>query len=152
MADERTLTVSVVTPDGSAYEGAARSVVVPAFDGEVGFYPQHAPFLGVLGHGELRVTPAEGSAAQYFYLAGGVVQVADDTVSVLAEVVEPARAVDAHAARKRLDELLATPAEPGQVEQRLDALDDARARIRTAERAARRGQLTAKETLEQPVE
>ena len=33
MSDARTLTVSVVTPEGAAYEGEAAHVVAPAFDG-----------------------------------------------------------------------------------------------------------------------
>ena len=51
MADTHTLKVAVVTPEGAAYEGEASSLVAPAFDGEIAFYPSHAPFVGVLGQG-----------------------------------------------------------------------------------------------------
>ena len=152
MTDPRTLQVSVVTPEGAAYEGAAASVVAPAFDGEVAFYPAHAPFVGVLGHGELRVTHPGGSTVEYFYLAGGVVQVADDVVSILAETVIPVAELDAEDAQKRLDEALAAEAR-GRVEidARMERQEDARARIRTAERARERGTLTAEQVLQQPV-
>ena len=57
---QRTLKVSVVTPEGAAYDGEAAHVVAPAFDGEMAFYPMHAPLVGVLGYGELRVTRTDG--------------------------------------------------------------------------------------------
>ncbi len=151
MAD-RTLTVSVVTPEGAAYEGQALSVVAPAFDGEMAFYPMHAPLVGVLGYGELRVTRTDNQT-EHFYLAGGVVQVANDEVTILAESVVPAPDVDDGEARKMLDDALATQA-VGEIE--LDArqaqMDDARARIRIAERSKTRREPTAREILEQPVE
>jgi F-type H+-transporting ATPase subunit epsilon len=152
VTDPRTLQVSVVTPEGAAYEGAAQSVVAPAFDGEVAFHPMHAPFVGVLGHGELRVTPVEGEV-EYFYLAGGVVQVADDVVAILAETVIPVAELDAADAQRRLDEALASEAR-GRVEidARMERQEDSRARLRTAERAHARGTLTAEQVLQQPVE
>ncbi|MDA1194405.1 MAG: ATP synthase F1 subunit epsilon [Planctomycetota bacterium] len=149
---KRMLTVSVVTPEGAAYEGAAAHVVAPAFDGEMAFYPTHAPLVGVLGFGELRVTRPDGEV-EYFYLAGGVVQVADDEVSILAESVTPARKLDANVARKALDDALATPATGEvEIEARLRRADDARARLRVAARAAEHGHLTADQILSQPVQ
>ena len=59
-ANSNALQVSVVTPEGAAYEGEAANVVAPAFDGEVAFYPMHAPYVGVLGFGELRITRPDG--------------------------------------------------------------------------------------------
>jgi F-type H+-transporting ATPase subunit epsilon len=94
------LHVGVVTPEGAAYVGLARWVVVPAHDGEVAFHPGHAPFVGALGFGELRIVTPEGE--RRFYLEGGVVQVVDDAVAVLAEDVVPAASVDADAARRDL--------------------------------------------------
>ncbi len=149
---QRTLTVSVVTPEGAAYEGEATHVVAPAFDGEMAFYPMHAPLVGVLGYGELRVTRTDGQT-EYFYLAGGVVQVADDEVSILAESVTPAADLSIAQAEKDLAAALSTSA-VGEVEldARLERTDDARAQLRAAGRAKDRGQLTAEEILEQPVE
>ena len=69
MADTQMLKVSVVTPEGAAYEGDASSLVAPAFDGEIAFYPMHAPFVGVLGNGELRITRAADGVTECFYLA-----------------------------------------------------------------------------------
>lgn len=149
----RNLTLSVVTPEGAAYEGKAKHLVAPAFDGEIAFYPMHAPFVGVLGFGELRITRASDGVTEYFYLAGGVVQVADDAVTILAEAVTPTAELDESEARARLADAIAMPAEGDVgIDARLEAMDDARARIRVARRNAERGSLSATETVAQPVE
>jgi len=147
-----TLTVSVVTPEGAAYEGEAAHVVAPAFDGEMAFYPQHAPLVGVLGYGELRVTRTDGET-EYFYLAGGVVQVADNEVSILAEAVTPASELSMAGAERALAAALATPATGAlEMDARDKATADARARLAAAGRADDRGHLTPDEILDLPVE
>ncbi len=81
------LKVSVVSPEATLFEGDATSVVAPAFDGEVGILPSHAPMITVLGQGPLRV---EGSTPARFTVSGGFVQVVDDTVRVVTEKATPA--------------------------------------------------------------
>jgi F-type H+-transporting ATPase subunit epsilon len=80
------LTVALITPGATVFEGEADMVVVPAWDGEVGFLRDHAPMMALLGEGSMRVT-LEGKE-QRFHLAGGFVQVADNVVSVLTERAE----------------------------------------------------------------
>ncbi len=76
------LHVSVISPEAVLYEGAADSVVAPAFDGEVGILTGHAPMLTLLGAGELRLGGASG---RRFQVEGGFLQVADDQVRVVTE-------------------------------------------------------------------
>ncbi|MDJ0522454.1 MAG: ATP synthase F1 subunit epsilon [Planctomycetota bacterium] len=152
MAEHTSLNVSVVTPEGSAYEGEAHHVVAPAFDGEMAVYPLHAPMVAVLGRGELRVTRTDG-AQQNFYLSGGVLQVSRDEVSILAEAVTPSREVDVAAAEAELAEAMATPAVGEvEIEARMTRIDEARSRIRVAGRSADRNVPTADQILEKPVE
>lgn len=87
MADRR-LTVSLVTPERTLFEGAADMVVAPAWDGEVGILPSHAPMLVLLGRGELRVR--QGNLEERFLVAGGFLEVAGDVVTVLSEHTEAA--------------------------------------------------------------
>ena len=95
MADHATatgaqaLTVRIVTPEAMVFDGRAEVVVVPSHDGETAFLPGHAAFVGLLGAGELRFETAAGT--QHHFLQGGVVQVVDDVVTVLAESVDPRR-------------------------------------------------------------
>ena len=46
------LSVRVVSPEKVVFEGDARALVAPAWDGKVGILPGHAPFLSLLGAGE----------------------------------------------------------------------------------------------------
>ncbi len=47
--------VSVVTPDGSAYEGPAEMLVVPGAAGDIGVLARHAPLIATLRAGSTRV-------------------------------------------------------------------------------------------------
>ena len=84
-----TLTVSVISPERVLFEGPAKSVVAPGFDGEVGILPMHAPMMTLLGKGTLRVEASEGGS-QRFSVDGGFLQVAEDHVRVVTEKATPA--------------------------------------------------------------
>jgi F-type H+-transporting ATPase subunit epsilon len=77
------LTVAIISPESTVYEGTADMVVAPAWDGEVGVLRGHAPMLVILGDGEMRLT--SGGTVQRFHVTGGFMQVADDVVTVLSE-------------------------------------------------------------------
>lgn len=82
--------VFVVTPERALYDGEAASVIAPAYDGLVGVLPRHAPFLSLLGTGDLVLRTPEGEVR--FHVAGGFVQVVENVVRVVAEKAEPAAA------------------------------------------------------------
>lgn len=81
------LTVSVISPERVLFEGQVDSVVAPAFDGEVGILPMHAPMMTLLGKGTLSLGP--GGSAGRFAVQGGFMQVVNDTVRVVTERAEP---------------------------------------------------------------
>ena len=76
----------VVTPEQVVFDGTARSLVAPAWDGWVGILPGHAPFLTLMGQGPLTVEPASGSRRE-FAIAGGVMKVESNEVTILADRV-----------------------------------------------------------------
>jgi len=80
------LTVAVISPEQTVFEGTAASVVAPAFDGEVGILPGHAPMLTLLGEGVLRI----GGDVRV-RVKGGFVQVAANVVRVVTEQAEAVR-------------------------------------------------------------
>ena len=86
------LRVSVISPERVLFEGEARSVVAPAFDGEVGILSHHAPMVTLLGSGVLRLEGGSGGD-QRFAVEGGFLQVADDEVRVVTERASSAAAV-----------------------------------------------------------
>jgi F-type H+-transporting ATPase subunit epsilon len=75
--------VEIITPDKALFKGDATSVTVPGMDGRMGFLEGHAPLITVLKAGDVKVTTANGS--EVFTVKGGVVEVLDNTVMVLAE-------------------------------------------------------------------
>lgn len=80
--------VTIISPDRKVYDGEAASVVAPAFDGEVGIWPRHAPFVTLLGAGRLVVREEAGGAVQQFRVRGGFLQVRDNVVRVVTEHAE----------------------------------------------------------------
>jgi len=75
--------VTVIAPDRPIFDGEAEAVSAPAYDGQVGILPRHAPFLTLLGDGRLTVRAADGTKT--FQVRGGFLQVVDNTVRVVAE-------------------------------------------------------------------
>lgn len=75
--------VSVISPERTIFEGDADSIVVPAWDGQLGVMKGHAPMLVLLGEGDMHIK--SGGSDQHFKISGGFMQVADDVVTVLSE-------------------------------------------------------------------
>lgn len=97
----KSLTVSLVTPEKLAFEGQAEFVVLPAYAGEMGILPGHAPFLVELAPGEARVT--EQGQVRNFAVSGGFAEIKDNKVSLFAETAELAESIDAERARQALE-------------------------------------------------
>ena len=79
-----TLAVRLVSPVEEVYRGEAASIVAPAWDGMVGILPGHAAFITLLGHGQMAID-VPGGGSRTFYVAGGVLEVEGDEVTVLVE-------------------------------------------------------------------
>ncbi|MEJ2011604.1 MAG: ATP synthase F1 subunit epsilon [Anaerolineales bacterium] len=98
----------IVTQDKLLFEGPADIVVVPGSEGEMGILPNHSPLLTTLDFGVLRVR-YQGEE-QAFTIAGGVLEVRPDVVTVLADVGEDVDQIDearAEEAKRRAERMLA---------------------------------------------
>ena len=80
--------VTVISPESAIFDGEADAVTAPAYDGQVGILPRHAPFMTLLGQGPLVVT--SGSTSRRFMVTGGFLQAVNNTVRVVAEQVKGA--------------------------------------------------------------
>jgi F-type H+-transporting ATPase subunit epsilon len=78
------LKVRVVSPEATVFEGDASAVVAPAWDGQVGILPNHAPMLALVGAGVLNVD-RPGGGSDSFHVAGGVLKVEGNQVTLLTE-------------------------------------------------------------------
>lgn len=97
----------IVSQDRIVYQGDADIVVLPGAGGEMGILPNHSPVLSVLQFGVISVR-SKGEE-QYFTVAGGVVEVQPDQVTVLADAAENVKEIDvqrAEEARRRAEVLL----------------------------------------------
>ena len=128
MAD--TLHLEIVTAGGAAVDTQAVQVTLPLADGEADVLPGHAPLLGALVSGVVRYTA--GGAEHYCAVSPGTVNVAANTVTVLARTAEPAPDIDlprAEAALRRAESDLETRGMEMNVSAPEAALARARARI-----------------------
>ena len=98
---QRRLTLELVTPERVAFGGAVESVVLPAWEGEMGILPGHMDFLVQLQAGEVRFV--EGGESKHFAVSGGFAEIKDDKVSLFAETAEMAENIDAERARQALE-------------------------------------------------
>jgi F-type H+-transporting ATPase subunit epsilon len=78
--------ITVISPEASIFEGEAEAVIAPAYDGQVGILPHHAPFMTLLGQGTLIVRT--GGTARRFSVRGGFLQTLNNTVRIVAEEVK----------------------------------------------------------------
>src|SRR5476651_2545805 len=106
-----TIHVDVVSAEESIYSGEAEFVVLPGELGELGIYPKHTPLVTRIKPGTVRIKPAGGGEEELIFVAGGVLEVQPNVITVLADT-----AIRGH----DLDEGKATEA--------LKAAEEARAR------------------------
>lgn len=78
------LSVRVVSPEMTVFQGEATSLVAQAWDGKVGILPGHAPFVSLLGGGTLDID-LPGGGSESFFLNRGVLKVEDNQVTILSE-------------------------------------------------------------------
>jgi F-type H+-transporting ATPase subunit epsilon len=92
------LHVRVVSPEKVVFEGEASALVAPAWDGQVGILPNHAPMLALVGSGRLHIEKVGGGSVD-FHVAGGVLKVERNQVTLLTEYAgsEPPAVVPASA-------------------------------------------------------
>ena len=100
MADERRkLDVSLVTPEGAAYEGEAEMIIVPGEAGEIGVLARPAPLPAMLKAGPTRAHPGDGEVRE-FATGPGFFQVLEDRAVALADDAGPPGEIDAPRARR----------------------------------------------------
>ncbi len=99
---EGTFHCSVVTPERAVLETDARSVVLPAHDGEVGIMRGHSPLLARMGIGLLRVQAADGTKTEFF-VDGGFAQMVENKLTILTEQARPPADLDASEADSLLE-------------------------------------------------
>ena len=80
-----TIHVDVVSAEASIYSGEAEFVVLPGEAGELGIYPRHTPLITRIKPGSVRIKPAGGGEEELIFVAGGILEVQPQVITVLAD-------------------------------------------------------------------
>ena len=99
----RRFDVSLVTPEGAAYEGEAEMIVVPGAAGEIGVLARHAPLVATLKAGSTRVHVSEGDVQEYA-TGPGFFKVELDRAIALVDDAVLATEIDDARAKAQLEE------------------------------------------------
>jgi F-type H+-transporting ATPase subunit epsilon len=94
--------VSVVTPDGPAYEGDAQMIIVPGAAGEIGVLARHAPLIATLKAGSTRVHLSDTEILE-FATGPGFFQVLQDRAIALVDDAVEAAKIDHVRAQEQLE-------------------------------------------------
>src|ERR1700746_960185 len=103
MPDHPLFPVSVVTPEGPAFEGEAEMLIVPGAAGEIGVLARHAPLVAMLQAGSTRVHTGDGDV-QEFATGPGFFQVLENRAIALVDDAVAAGEIDEARARTQLEE------------------------------------------------
>ena len=95
--------VSLVTPDGTIFEGDAEMLIVPGAAGEIGVLARHAPLVATLKAGATRVHLG-GEHVEEFATGPGFFTVQLDRAIALVDHAVKASEIDREAAERMLEE------------------------------------------------
>jgi F-type H+-transporting ATPase subunit epsilon len=96
--------VSLVTPEGPAFEGEIEMLIVPGADGEIGVLARHAPLIATLKAGSTRIYLDRNTEEFREFATGpGFFKVEQDRAIALVDDAVDAREIDDVRAREQLE-------------------------------------------------
>jgi F-type H+-transporting ATPase subunit epsilon len=105
VATGKTFALSLVTPDGAAFEGEVEMLIVPGDAGEIGVLARHAPLVAMLKAGSTRIYRDRDSQDVLEFATGpGFFKVEQDRALALVDDAVEAREIDDARAREQLEE------------------------------------------------
>src|ERR1700761_2779694 len=105
-----TLHVDVVSAEEEIFSGEAEFVALPGEAGELGIFPKHTPLIPRIKPGAVRIKVPGKSEDEFVFVAGGILEVQPDVVTVLADTAIRGADLDeskAAEAKKSAEEALA---------------------------------------------
>ncbi|MBN9427157.1 MAG: F0F1 ATP synthase subunit epsilon [Burkholderiales bacterium] len=105
-----TIHVDVVSAESSIFEGQAEFVALPGEAGELGIYPQHTPLITRIRPGAVRIKVPGQADEEFVFVAGGILEVQPNRVTVLADTAIRGHDLDeakAEQAKREAEEALA---------------------------------------------
>jgi F-type H+-transporting ATPase subunit epsilon len=100
----KTFELSLVTPEGAAFEGEVEMLVVPGDAGEIGILARHAPLVAMLKAGSTRIYRDRDSGEVMEFATGpGFFKVEQDRALALVDDAVEAREIDSSRAEEQLE-------------------------------------------------
>ena len=94
--------LSIITPEGAAYENVVEYAVVPGVEGELGILARHTPLIAAVKRGILRLK--RGVETNYLVIGEGFLEVtAEETVLLADTAVQAESLEDARKIRRRIE-------------------------------------------------
>jgi F-type H+-transporting ATPase subunit epsilon len=105
VAEGKRFALSLVTPDGAAFEGEVEMLIVPGDAGEIGVLARHAPLVAMLKAGSTRVYRDRSTQDVLEFATGpGFFKVEQDRALALVDDAVEASEIDDARAREQLEE------------------------------------------------
>jgi F-type H+-transporting ATPase subunit epsilon len=104
-----TIHVDVVSAEQLIFSGEAEFVALPGEAGELGIYPKHTPLITRIKPGAVRIKVAGQTEEEFVFVAGGLLEVQPNAVTVLADTAIRGADLDeakALAAKKQAEETM----------------------------------------------
>lgn len=105
-----TIHVDVVSAEEQIFSGAAEFVALPGEAGELGIYPKHTPLITRIKPGAVRIKTPGAAEDEFVFVAGGILEVQPNAVTVLADTAIRGRDLDeakANEVKKMAEEAMA---------------------------------------------
>lgn len=131
-----TIHVDVVSAEESIFSGEAEFVALPGEAGELGIYPRHTPLITRIRPGVVRIKMPGKAEEEHVFVAGGILEVQPNVVTVLADTairgqdLDEAKARDALARAEEVRKNAGSELEIAKVEAEMSALAAQLAAIR----------------------
>ena len=131
-----TIHVDVVSAEESIFAGEAEFVALPGEAGELGIYPRHTPLITRIRPGVVRIKMPGKTEEEQVFVAGGILEVQPNVVTVLADTairghdLDEAKARDALAKAEEARKNAGSELEIAKVEAEMSALAAQLAAIR----------------------
>jgi F-type H+-transporting ATPase subunit epsilon len=97
-----TIHVDVVSAEESIFAGDAEFVALPGEAGELGIYPRHTPLITRIKPGVVRIKMPGKAEEEQVFVAGGILEVQPNVVTVLADTAIRGHDLDEAKARDAL--------------------------------------------------
>ena len=104
-----TIHVDVVSAEEQIFSGEAKFVALPGEGGELGILPKHTPLITRIKPGAVRIERADNGEEEFVFVAGGILEVQPDRVTVLADTAIRGKDLDeakAGEAKKIAEEMM----------------------------------------------